>query len=47
MNCLKPVETLAAVSLTNDKDNFDQEVSDPAQAKHFDITVDFRSSTAK
>ena len=37
----------AAVSMTDDEDNFDQEVSDPAQANHFDIIVDIRSSTAK
>jgi hypothetical protein len=37
----------AAVSLTDDGDEFDLETSDPAQAEHFDITVDVRSSTKK
>ncbi len=37
----------AAVSLTDDEDNFDLEVSDPAQAEYFDITVDVRSCTSK
>ena len=37
----------AAVSLTDDWDEFDLETSDPAHAEHFDITVDVRSSTSK
>ncbi len=37
----------AAVSLTDDGDEFDLETSDTAQAEHFDITVDVRSSTSK
>lgn len=37
----------AAVSMTDDEDEFDLETSDPAQAEHFDITVNVRSSTAK
>ncbi|MCY3005052.1 MAG: hypothetical protein NTV29_03630 [Planctomycetota bacterium] len=36
----------AAVSLTDDEDEFDLETSDPAHAEHFDITVDVRSSTS-
>jgi hypothetical protein len=36
----------AAVSLTDDGDEFDLETSDPAHAEYFDITVDVRSSTS-
>ena len=37
----------AAVYMTDEEDEFDLKTSDLAQADHFDITVDVRSSTAK
>lgn len=37
----------AAVYMTDDEGEFDLKTSDPAQAEHFDITLDVRSSKAK
>jgi hypothetical protein len=37
----------AAANLTDDEGDFDLGYSDPAQAEHFDITVDVGISTAK